>query len=98
MILEVAVLDVISGKESAFEGAFKQASSIISEMHGYVSHQIRRCLSVPIGTSYWSNGRRLKTIQLGSAVRPSIRDGRSCSIIFMTRFQQLSTIKVDSSL
>jgi heme-degrading monooxygenase HmoA len=47
MILEVAVLDVISGKESAFEGAFKQASSIISEMHGYVSHQIRRCLERP---------------------------------------------------
>ncbi len=44
MILEVAILNIIPGLEDAFEAAFKQASTIISTMPGYGSHQIRRCL------------------------------------------------------
>ncbi len=44
MILEVAILNVISGKEGEFELAFTQASSIISSMPGYISHQLQRCL------------------------------------------------------
>lgn len=44
MILEVAVLNVISGKEGEFESAFKTASAIISSMPGYISHQLQRCL------------------------------------------------------
>jgi heme-degrading monooxygenase HmoA len=44
MILEVAILDVRQGEEAAFEAAFTQASAIISAMHGYVSHQLQRCL------------------------------------------------------
>jgi heme-degrading monooxygenase HmoA len=44
MILEVATLDVRPGQEAAFEDAFRQASSIIAGMPGYVSHQLQRCL------------------------------------------------------
>jgi heme-degrading monooxygenase HmoA len=44
MILEVAILDVIPGQELAFQVAFSKASSIISSMQGYVSHQLQRCL------------------------------------------------------
>ena len=44
MILEVAILDVIPGQEVAFQAAFGSASSIISSMPGYVSHQLQRCL------------------------------------------------------
>jgi heme-degrading monooxygenase HmoA len=44
MILEVAILDVIPGQEFAFQAAFTEASSIISSMQGYVSHQLQRCL------------------------------------------------------
>lgn len=47
MILEVAVLNVISGQEPEFEKAFAVASSIISSMPGYVSHQLQRCLETP---------------------------------------------------
>ena len=47
MILEVAVLDVRPGMGSDFEAAFAAASSIISAMPGYLSHQLRRCLEVP---------------------------------------------------
>lgn len=44
MILEVAILDVIPGQELEFQAAFIEASSIISSMKGYVSHQLQRCL------------------------------------------------------
>ena len=44
MILEVAILDVIPGQEGEFQAAFAKASSIISSMKGYVSHQLQRCL------------------------------------------------------
>lgn len=44
MILEVAVLNVITGQEEKFEAAFQAASKIISAMPGYISHQLQRCL------------------------------------------------------
>ena len=46
MILEVAVLDVKPGQESAFETAFSEAQAIISSMHGYVSHQLQNCVEI----------------------------------------------------
>ncbi|NOU99063.1 antibiotic biosynthesis monooxygenase family protein [Paenibacillus planticolens] len=44
MILEVAVLPVIAGKNEEFEAAFRQASSIISAMKGYISHELQTCM------------------------------------------------------
>jgi heme-degrading monooxygenase HmoA len=44
MILEVAILNVIPGQEHEFQAAFAKASTIISSMPGYVSHQLQRCL------------------------------------------------------
>lgn len=41
MILEVAILNVKSGQEGAFEAAFSRAQRIISCMPGYVSHQLQ---------------------------------------------------------
>ena len=35
MILEVAILNVIPGREAEFEAAFRQAQRIISSMSGY---------------------------------------------------------------
>lgn len=43
-MLEVAVLDIIPGKESEFEVAFRDASTIISSMTGYISHQLQHCV------------------------------------------------------
>jgi heme-degrading monooxygenase HmoA len=42
--LEVAILEVIPNQEEDFEIAFAKASSIISSMSGYVSHQLQRCI------------------------------------------------------
>ncbi len=43
-MLEVAILNVISGKEAEFEVAFRTASAIISSMEGYISHQLQHCV------------------------------------------------------
>ncbi len=47
MILEAVFLPVIPGKEAEFETAFKQASSIIASMKGYISHELQRCIEAP---------------------------------------------------
>jgi heme-degrading monooxygenase HmoA len=47
MILEVAILDIKKGLEFQFEEAFLKASSIISSMQGYISHEIQRCIEKP---------------------------------------------------
>ena len=44
MILEVAILNVLPGREAEFEAAFRGAQRIISSMHGYRSHELRRCV------------------------------------------------------
>jgi heme-degrading monooxygenase HmoA len=47
MILEQANLDVIPGRESAFETAFEQARLIISAMPGFRSLRLSRCIERP---------------------------------------------------
>ena len=47
MILEAVFLPVIPGKEAEFEAAFKQASSIIASMKGYICHELQRCIEAP---------------------------------------------------
>jgi len=47
MVLEVAILNVIAGKEVEFETAFHKASKIIAAMNGYISYQLQRCIENP---------------------------------------------------
>ena len=44
MILEVAILDVVKGKEDDFQSDFAEAQAIISSMKGYLSHELNRCI------------------------------------------------------
>jgi len=46
MILEVAPLVVIKGKEREFEISFKKAQKIICSMPGYISHQLQKCIEI----------------------------------------------------
>ena len=46
MVLEAAILCVKNGQEGDFEASFKVASRIISSMHGYLSHELHRCMEV----------------------------------------------------
>jgi len=43
-MLEVAILNVVPGREAEFEIAFRTASVIISNMEGYISHQLQHCV------------------------------------------------------
>ena len=44
MILEVAILNVIQGREKHFERDFKIAGQYISSIKGYVRHSLRKCI------------------------------------------------------
>ncbi|WP_148930192.1 antibiotic biosynthesis monooxygenase family protein [Paenibacillus methanolicus] len=44
MILEVAILNVKQEMNESFVDTFKQASSIIASMKGYIRHELQRCL------------------------------------------------------
>jgi heme-degrading monooxygenase HmoA len=44
LILEVAILDIKPGLTFEFETAFKTASTIITTMPGYISHELQHCL------------------------------------------------------
>ncbi len=44
MILEVAILYIIQGKEKQFEEDFKLAGKYISSMSGYVNHSLKKCI------------------------------------------------------
>ncbi len=47
MVLEMAVLNVRTGQESAFEQAFREAKSIIAASPGCLGHELHRCLEKP---------------------------------------------------
>jgi len=47
VILEHAVLDVIPGREDAFESAFDEAKAIISSMPGFRTLRLERGIEVP---------------------------------------------------
>lgn len=65
MILEAAVLNVRAGQVAAFEQAFADAQAILSGMHGYVSHQLQRCLETPGKYLLLVNWRRLEDHTIG---------------------------------
>lgn len=46
MILEVAILNIVSGKQEEFETAFSKAQLIITSIQGYISHQLQKCIEV----------------------------------------------------
>ncbi len=44
MVTEIALLNIQPGDSAAFEAAFGKAQKIISSMHGYVEHELQKCL------------------------------------------------------
>jgi heme-degrading monooxygenase HmoA len=44
MVLEVAILNVISGKEKEFERDFERAGQYISASNGYIKHSLSKCI------------------------------------------------------
>ena len=44
MVLEAAILNVISGEEAAFEDALRTARPLIAATPGFVGIEVRRCM------------------------------------------------------
>ena len=44
MVLELAILNVVPGKEADFEHAFREAKGIIASMPGFLSLELQRCI------------------------------------------------------
>lgn len=44
MITEIALLKIKNEEDASFEHAFKKASTIISNMKGYVEHELQKCI------------------------------------------------------
>ncbi len=74
MILEVAILNVRPGMTAAFEEAFRQASSIICAMPGYVSHQLQRCIEAPSRYVLRVNWQTLEAHTVGFRGSPKCED------------------------
>lgn len=47
MVLEMAVLNVHSGKSHEFVRAFQRASALIASVAGYCAHELHRCVETP---------------------------------------------------
>jgi len=47
MVLELAILNVIPGREAEFERAFGGAKGIIASMPGFASLELQKCLERP---------------------------------------------------
>ena len=47
MVVELAILNVISDREAEFERAFGEATGIIASMPGFVSLELQKCLERP---------------------------------------------------
>ena len=46
MILEVAILNIIKGRQDEFESVFQKAKEILKLSHGYIGHQLQKCIEV----------------------------------------------------
>lgn len=77
MILEVAILNVIPGREAEFEAAFALASHIISASPGYVSHQLQRCLEKRAQYILLVNWQTLEDHTKGFRGSPAYQEWRS---------------------
>lgn len=46
MILETAILTIKPNMHQEFEDAFKKASTVITSVPGYISHDLQRCIEI----------------------------------------------------
>ncbi|MEG4572570.1 antibiotic biosynthesis monooxygenase [Microcoleus sp. N3A4] len=77
MILEVAIIDVKPGLVTEFETAFKIASTIISSMPGYISHELQRCLETANRYILLVRWQKLEDHTVGFRQSPQYQEWRS---------------------
>jgi heme-degrading monooxygenase HmoA len=76
MILEVAILDVIPGRELDFERSFSEAQKIISSMPGYLGHELKRSIEKPSRYILLVNWESLEDHTVGFRGSPQYQEWR----------------------
>ena len=89
MILEVAILNVIPGREQEFETAFGKAQDIISAMHGYISHQLQKCIEQPSQYILLVNWETLRDHTVGFRDSPEYQQWRTLLHHFYDPFPEV---------
>jgi heme-degrading monooxygenase HmoA len=85
-MLEVAVLNIIPGKEAEFEAAFRDASAIISSMAGYVSHQLQHCVENESRYILLVNWQTLEAHTIGFRTSPQYQEWKKLLHHFYSPF------------
>lgn len=91
MIIEHVHLSIKSGQSEAFLEAFEQAKHIVYPMEGFNAVQLIKHATDPhhyILMIFWDE---IETIQKGLESLRLIKNGKLCSIHFMTQCRRLST-------
>ena len=89
MILEVAVLDVLPGREAEFQDAFAKAESIIGSMRGYVNHELKRCIENPSRFILLVNWERLEDHTEGFRKSPRYQEWKALLHHFYDPFPEV---------
>jgi heme-degrading monooxygenase HmoA len=74
MILEIAILDVVQGRELEFQEAFAKAQSIICSMRGYLGHELKRCVERPSRYALLVRWERLEDHTVGFRKSPEYQN------------------------
>ena len=74
MILEVAVLDVVPGREDDFQLSFEKAQRIIASMDGYLGHELKRCIEKPSRYLLLVQWKKLKDHTVGFRGSPEYQE------------------------
>ena len=89
MILEVAVLDVLPGREAEFQDAFAKAESIVGSMRGYVNHELKRCIENPSRFILLVNWERLEDHTEGFRKSPRYQEWKALLHHFYDPFPEV---------
>ena len=65
MVTEIAILNIDSGQEDAFEKDFKLAGQYISSIDGYLGHTLKKCIETSGRYLLIANWRKLEDHELG---------------------------------
>lgn len=89
MILEVAILDVLPGREAEFQKAFSEAQGIISSVRGYVNHDLKRCIEKPSRYILLVTWQRLEDHTEGFRKSPQYQDWKALLHHFYDPFPEV---------
>jgi len=95
VILEVAILDVKPTQTQEFETAFRKAQPLISNSHGYVSHQLQKCIEKNHRYIFLVNWKSLEDHTVGFRQSKAYQEWRALlHHFFMNHLQTLNIIKM----